>query len=162
MRDRSNPGSASSLDCVVSDNLLNPSMLQFPSLEVRMMKTALSSMATVGLHEILVVKLFSQGLAHRQCWANISGLCWWYEQRDGTQSCVEVTSCLYMRKRKKKNKPERERVRGREEEKVKPVGLLTAFQDLLLTDMRLGCPPYTEVQGNNFAIPSRRLLRTSA
>lgn len=58
VRDHPNPSSAFSLKCAVSGNFLNPSMLQFPPLDMEIMKTALSSMATAGLREILVVKLF--------------------------------------------------------------------------------------------------------
>lgn len=58
------PCPASSLHRVASGSFLNLSVLHFPSLEVRMMNTALSAMASVGLHEILMVMLFAQGLVH--------------------------------------------------------------------------------------------------
>lgn len=83
---------------------------------------------------------------------------------------MEPTSCLVdeeeggerEEEREKEREGAREREGGGERERGRPLVYLTAFQDLLPIDMRLGCPPFTEVQGNNAMIPSHELSLTLA
>lgn len=108
------------------------------------MKTALSCMAIVGLCEFRVKflpKTWHTANAGQTSAGSAGG-----GQRGGTWSYVEATSCLV---------PEEGGQGEGAGERRRSHWVLTAFQDLLPTDSRLGCPPCTEVQGNGSVVPTR-------
>lgn len=120
------------------------------------MKAVPSSVAAVGLHEIQVAKSFAQDLAHRRCWANFSQPRW-CRQRGRTWCFVEATSCPVHEEEGREGDPEKEEDQEEEREKESEANtFLTGFQ-LVPTDMRLGCPPCIEVQGNSSRFPSHWL-----
>lgn len=75
------------------------------------MKTALSSMTTAGYREILVEKLFAQGLARRNPWQMAAGCAGCMNRGRGLGAVQRPPAALLCmrRKRKTEKEPERER-----------------------------------------------------
>lgn len=78
------------------------------------MKTALSAMATAGYREILVEKLFAQGLACRNPWQMAAGSAGCMNRGRGLGAVQRPPAALLYRRRKRKTETEKEPERERE------------------------------------------------